>query len=117
MGPPIIGSPPRYPETACPQRRAARLATHTAAGTNARRSSVVGSIDSMDDRGGRRRDALAARLRRLRAGPGTIAARDHAVLVEPALERAVEEHGLPRRVQADEAWQLRIAGEDERGPA
>src|SRR5688572_14717275 len=46
-----------------------------------------------------------------------VAARHHAVFVEAALEGAVEEHGLARRVQADEARELRVAREDERVPS
>src|SRR5437588_993914 len=50
-------------------------------------------------------------------GLAAIAARDHAVFVQPALERAVVQHGAPRGLQADEAREIGIAGEDERGPA
>src|ERR1043166_845851 len=88
----MSGKPPRYPETAWPQARAARLASHTAAGTSASLS------------------ALSAVMR-------PVAARHHPVFVEAAFERAVEEHGLARRRKADQPREIRIAREDERGPS
>ncbi len=95
IGPPIIGMPPRYPDTVWPQRRAARLASHTATGTSA--SSEHG------------RTAGSASV--------AIAAGHHRVLVEAALERAVVEDGLARGLEADQLRELGIAGEDVRGPA